>query len=270
MKLGVIGSGIAGSSAARIARELGFEVTVFDHDPGRAASRCALATIRPQWFKEDLQGTIQQSWRWYETWGSAITQHAYVSHWRNLDVKLQKDWWLVDPESSLVNPDIAEQVQFWNGNTLVTREDQYEFDAILNATGAYGNNLSLPHEDLWGATLISTNAILDHSPLRIHHIRPYHTLTIAENAGEVRLGSSIAKTEADAIRGVEEMLEVAEAAKLLQPGASWQVVTGIRARVKGNQPTLPELGNPFTSIGNLARSGYAIAPAVIENWLRSL
>lgn len=270
MKLGIIGSGIAGSSAARIGRIYGFDVTVFDHAPERAASRCALATIRPQWFKEDLQGTIQESWKWYEAWGSAITQHAYVSHWRNSNVKLQKDWWLVDPEASLVTPDISEQVRFVNDNIIVTQDDQYEFDAVLNATGAYGGNLSVPHEDLWGATLISTNAVLDYKPLRIHHIRPYHTLTIAENRGEIRLGSSIAKTEADAIRGVEEMLEVAETAKLILPGASWQVVTGIRSRVKGNQPTLPKLGETTTSIGNLARSGYAIAPAVIANWLKSL
>lgn len=270
MRIGVIGSGIAGSATARIGRELGHEVIVFDHAPGRAASRCALATIRPQWFKPELRGTIDQSWRWYEKWGSDVTQYAFTSHWRNPEIKTQKDWWLVDPEKSLVNPDIEEQVVFIEGNRIVTREDTYEFDAILNATGAYGGDLSVEHEDLWGATLYSTNAILDHGPLRIHHIRPYHTITIADNHGEIRLGSSVAKTEADAIKGVEEMLEAAEQANLVQPGATWQILTGIRARVKGNEPTLPEFGNKFTSIGNLARSGYAITPAVIENWLRSL
>ena len=270
MRIGIVGAGIAGSSAARIGRELGHEVTLIDGNPGRAASRCALATIRPQWFDQETRGSIELSWRWYEKWGVSITQHAVVSNWRNPEPKPQRDWWLVDPERCLVDPDIVENAIRIDGTSVHLPSGVLEFDAVLNATGAYGGELAVPHEDLWGATLYSTNAVLDHGPLRIYHIRPYHTLTIADNRGEIRLGSSVAKTEADAIKGVEEMLAVAIDAQLVEPGATWQLLTGIRARVKGNKPSLPKAGERSASIGNLARSGYAITPSVIESWIRSL
>jgi hypothetical protein len=66
------------------------------------------------------------------------------------------------------------------------------------------------------------------------------------------------------------MLDDAVQAGIVNDGAEWFVRTGIRARVKGNTSTLPEPGAKLAYIGNLARSGYAISPAAVEDWIKSL
>lgn len=271
MKIAIIGAGIAGSSATRIARALGHTAVLIDPKPENNASNCALATIRPQWFEKTDRGSLQQSWEWYEKWGAAVTQHATVTNWRNPNPGVQRDWWLVDPNKCLLEPDYKHAVAAIEGtNVRLDSGTLIHVDAVLNATGAYGGPLALPHEQLWGATLISNNAVLDYGPLRIHHLRPYHTLTVSDNNGEIRLGSSVAKTQNAAITEANEMLTAAEQAGIVQPGANWTVKTGIRARVKGNHPTLPTPGDRVATIGNLARSGYAMAPAITHNWLLTL
>lgn len=268
MKLVVIGAGIAGSSAARIARHMGWSVEIIDPNPETAASRCALATIRPTWFDKAGQAAANRSWEWYKMWGAAITQQATVTNWRNLEPKIQKDWWLVEPINVLVKPTINTQVTEIRGTSAKLADGTtITGDALINCTGA-GSPLSVSHTPIAGATLVGEGQI--DAKLRVHHIRPYHVLTVGQVGNTIRLGSSINKSLDAAVTEIWKMKDLAEQIGIVTPGINWNLVTGFRARRPGNNPALPQPGQTSTELGALARSGYALAPDAIHNWLTTL
>ena len=270
MKLIVIGAGIAGSSATRIARDKGWDVTLIDNAPENAGSRSALATIRPTWFDKAERVDLERSWDWYTKWGAAGSREAYVSNWRNREVKKQKNWWLVDPILPLVEPDVRERVVGIYDKHVTTDAGQLiEGDAILNCTGAYGSELSRDVTLFAGVTWISRNAELDYSPYRVYHLRPYKALSVAQINGVTRLGSSIAATADKAIDDAKEMLMTAIALGIVKQ-ADWEMSLGWRAKGKGGIPIYPELGQRNAYFSGLARSGYGLSPAIAEKWLDSL
>jgi glycine/D-amino acid oxidase-like deaminating enzyme len=270
MKLIVIGAGIAGSSTTRIARSKGWDVTLIDHAPEQSASRSALATIRPTWFDKTERDDLERSWEWYSQWGAAGSREAYVSNWRDRSVKKQKDWWLVDPITPLVAPNLIERVIKIDKQCVTTDSGQIiEADAILNCTGAYGADLAHDVTMFAGVTWISRNAELDYSPYRVHHLRPYKSLSAAQINGVTRVGSSIATTADKAIDDAKEMLMTALALGIVKSG-DWEMSLGWRAKGKGGIPIYPELGERNAYFSGLARSGYGLSPAIAEKWIESL
>jgi glycine/D-amino acid oxidase-like deaminating enzyme len=269
MKLIVIGAGIAGSSTTRIARDKGWDVTLIDYAPHKSASRSALATIRPTWFDKSEREDLERSWEWYSKWGAAGSREAHVSNWRDRSVKKQKDWWLVDPILPLVEPNLNERVIEIGANYVTTDHSQIEADAILNCTGAYGADLAHDVTMFAGVTWISNNAELDYSPYRVHHLRPYKSLSAAQINGVTRVGSSIATTADKAIDDAKEMLMTAIALGIVKSG-DWEMSLGWRAKGKGGIPIYPELGQRNAYFSGLARSGYGLSPAIAEKWLDSL
>lgn len=270
MKLIVIGAGIAGSSATRIARAKGWEVTLIDHAPEQAASRSALATIRPTWFAKSERADLERSWEWYSAWGAAGSREAYVSNWRSPEIKAQKDWWLVDPITPLISPDIKERVATIDTQSVTTDSGQIiEADAILNCTGGYGEALAREVTLFAGVTWISHNAKLDYPNYRVHHLRPYKSLSAAQINGVTRVGSSIATTEKKAIDEGKEMLMTAIALGIVKTG-DWEMSLGWRAKGAGGKPIYPKLGERNAYLSGLARSGYGLSPAIAEKWIDSL
>jgi glycine/D-amino acid oxidase-like deaminating enzyme len=269
MKLIVIGAGIAGSSATRIARDKGWDVTLIDNNPQQAASRSALATIRPTWFDKAERDDLERSWDWYTKWGAAGSREAHVSNWRNREVKKQKDWWLVDPITPLVEPDLTERVVGIYKSFVTTPTKEIAADAILNCTGAYGADLSRDVTFFAGVTWISRTAELDYEPYRVHHLRPYKSLSAARINGVTRVGSSIATTADKAVDDAKEMLMTAIALGIVKQG-DWEMSLGWRAKGKGGIPIYPELGQRNAYFSGLARSGYGLAPAIAEKWIDSV
>jgi glycine/D-amino acid oxidase-like deaminating enzyme len=271
MKLVVIGAGIAGSSATRIARAKGWEVSLIDHAPEQAASRSALATIRPTWFAKSERTDLERSWEWYSAWGAAGSRKAYVSNWRNEEIKSQKDWWLVDPLVPLIKPDITERVIGIDCTSVeLSSGSQIEADAILNCSGGYGEDLAREVTLFAGVTWISFDAELDYSPYRVHHLRPYKSLSAAQINGVTRVGSSIATTAEKAIQDGKEMLEQAHALGIITNTANWEMSLGWRAKGAGGKPIYPKLGERNAYFSGLARSGYGLSPAIAEKWIESL
>jgi len=271
MKLIVIGAGIAGSSATRIARSKGWDVILIDHAPDQSASRSALATIRPTWFDKSERTDLERSWEWYSAWGAAGSREAYVSNWRNKEVNKQKDWWLVDPIVPLLKPDTIERVvRISDKNVELSSGLSINADAILNCTGAYGADLARDVTLFAGVTWISHDAELDYSPYRVHHIRPYKSLSAAQINGVTRVGSSINANADKAIQEAEELLEQAHLLGIVKAGATWEMSLGWRAKGKGGLPIYPELGQRNAYFSGLARSGYGLSPAIAEKWLDSL
>lgn len=268
-KLTIIGSGVAGSSAQRIAKDYGWETTVIDDAPDIAASRAALATIRPQWLGANGRQIAEESWRWYQRWGSDIVRQASVSSWRKLNTITQKDWWLVNPITMLVKPDIQDRVTQINDTTIKTAQGRSIIsDAVLIAVGAHDKNLYPNFKPMFGCTLINTEIEMNEPPLRIHHLRPFHSLAVAAYSDKIVLGSSIHRDKTKAEEEVWRMLHIAEQLSIVPKNNKWNLITNVRAT--SPEPTLPELGKPSTAIGSLARSGYGIAPQAIEKWLKSL
>lgn len=260
MRIGIIGNGIAGSMAKKIAQANGYEAKI--HSTNRdVASRSALATIRPTWFSKEQKANIEESWAWYEEFGATVTRSAMVSNWRNDKVVEQDSWWLVNPISILELPDYTSEI------FSIDQVKRFNYDAILDARGI---NLSKDLNRFYGATLISKSAQMVDSPYRVHHIRPYHSLQIVKTDFAVRLGSSISKDKDKAKLQVYEMLLLAEDLGLVSRVDDWQLSIGIRTQTKSKEVIVPELQSPVTSIGGLHRVGYALAPSLIGRWIESL
>jgi hypothetical protein len=264
----IVGSGVAGSCAQRIASYYGWQTTVIDDLPTTAASRAALATIRPQWLGENGREWAKASWRWYERWGVNITQHGLVSSWKKPEPTLQKDWWLVEPIGVLVMPDVMERVIDVTGTTVTTTEQTFVGDAVLVAVGAHDPKLYGDFKPMTGCTLYNNQIEMSGAPLRVHHLRPFHALTVAQQGDTVVLGSSIHPEMAKAEEEVWRMLTVAEDIGIVPKSHQW-IMRG-NTRATSPKATLPEAGNPSTVIGSLGRSGYGITPHVIEQWIVSL
>ncbi|QDP46725.1 MAG: hypothetical protein Tp156SUR915002_15 [Prokaryotic dsDNA virus sp.] len=260
MKIAILGNGICGSSAKKIALEYGHEPTIISSN-SNSASKSALASIRPSWFNKAERVSIDRSWAWYKQWNATITKIATVSNWKDpTKTKEQEDWWLVKPISVLEDPDIVGIVPYLD----MLKND---YDAILNATGV---SLRKDLKHFYGATLVSKKAKANFMPFRIHHIRPYHSVHIVESDGLIRIGSSISKNKEKCVEEIYKMKELCEDLKLVSKVYDWELNMGIRTQTEDKKPITPQLGNPYTSIGGLHRTGYALAPDLIAQWINSL
>jgi hypothetical protein len=211
----------------------------------------------------------EASWRWYKQWGSDIVQQASVSSWRNPKIVVQKDWWLVNPINMLVKPDIEDRATNIIETTVTTTKGQsITSDAVLIAVGAHDKTLYPNFKPMFGCTLINSETQMNEPPLRIHHLRPFHSLSVAAYSDKVVLGSSIHRDKTKAEEEVWKMLHIAEQLAIVPKSNKWNLIINVRAT--SPEPTLPELGKPSTAIGSLARSGYGIAPQAIEKWIKSL
>jgi glycine/D-amino acid oxidase-like deaminating enzyme len=177
---------------------------------------------------------------------------------------------LVDPILPLLSPDITERVVGIYKTFVTTPTKEIAADAILNCTGAYGADLARDVTLFAGVTWISTDAQLDYSPYRVHHLRPYKSLSAAQINGVTRVGSSIAATADKAIQEAQDLLEQAHHLGIVQPNATWEMSLGWRAKGKGGIPIYPELGQRNAYFSGLARSGYGLSPAIAEKWIDSL
>lgn len=260
MKIAIIGNGIAGSSAKKIALEFGHEPTIISTDSA-TASKSALATIRPTWFTKAEQVNIERSWTWYKKWNADITRIAVVSNWRDPSMtKEQDDWWLVQPIRVLEKPDIVGMVPYMD---LLSKN----YDAVLNASGV---GLRKDLNRYWGATLISKTAKADNMPSRIHHIRPYHSVHIVKSDNAIRIGSSISKDKQKCYNEIYKMKELCEELGLVSKVDDWELSMGIRTQASDKKVIEPQLGEKVTSIGGFHRTGYALAPDLIAQWIASL
>lgn len=267
----VVGGGIAGSSAARVALDKGWDVTLIDHQQVTPAAWAALATLRPSWLTDEAKTYAGHSWAWVERWGAAITRQATVTNWRTPAVTQQDGWWLCDPSKLLAYPHITSKIE------LVTEDgrvfgDRYEgqADAVLVCTGAHSPELMPVGKPTWGGTFVSRQARAVGAPLRVHHTRPYHSITVGDLGHEVRVGSSVSTNKDRAAEEAREMLRKAIELELVTPANDWELIMGLRARHPGNKPILPQAGHRVAYLGGLARSGYAISPHAAALWLESL
>ena len=272
MKIIVIGSGIAGSSAARVGRSMGHEVTVIDKSPESSASRVALATIRPSWFGDEDQSLIEKSWEYYQSWGAAITQEALVSDWKNAETpKTQGGWWLADPLIPLVKPDLIDEVaSIENTSVKLISGSSVDGDAIYIATGVHDKSFYSDFKPYAGATLISKTAKVKNCLLRVHKLRPYYDLTVGMTSDGCRLGSSISVDPQKAVSDVWGMLETAYNLEIVTKSDDWQLVLHFRAKPTSKNVLRPENGQKITKINGLHRSGYGLCPALAEKWIKSI
>ena len=175
----------------------------------------------------------------------------------------------MNPINMLVKPDIEDRVTNINGTTVTTAKGQtISSDAVLTAVGAHDKTLYPNFKPMFGCTLINTEIKMNEPPLRIHHLRPFHSLAVAEYSDKIVLGSSIHRDKTKTEEEVWKMLHIAEQLNIVPKSNKWNLIVNVRAT--SPEPTLPELGNPTTAIGSLARSGYGIAPQAIEKWITSL
>lgn len=260
MRIGIIGNGIAGSMAKKIAIKNGYEAKI--HSTNRdVASRSALATIRPTWFTKDQRANIEESWAWYEEFGATVTRSAWVSNWRNDKVVEQDSWWLVNPLSVLEAPDYLSDIQH------IDQVKRFGYDAVLDARGiSLNRNLN----KFWGATLVSKSAEMLNAPYRVHHVRPYHSIQIVKTDGAIRLGSSISKDKEKCKLQIYDMLHLAEELGLVSVENDWVLSMGIRTQTISKDIIVPNVKENFTSIGGLHRVGYGLAPSLIARWINSL
>lgn len=266
LDLRIFGAGVMGSVLARKAVERGLTVELVDPRRHEAASWAALALIRPSWHKQPERPAVKEGIEWYRGHGLLLGgDRALVTSYQAPD-RPHEDagWFLVDPVETLHQS----PSEFTASEAPATWTVDCRGQAAVE-DGRYHRT--------WGYTLRSLDAVTaDGAALRIHHLRPYHSITLAElpaaahHPREVRLGSSSNLHREKAVEEVYKMLARAEGLEMVAPGAHWNLVGGQRAvdnvhdrlgTVEFLQPT------GQVRIAGLGRFGFALAPARAEEFL---
>lgn len=268
LRVAVAGAGIAGSCAARVLREAGHEVTVFDPNPSLSASQCAFAVIHIAYrASESERNSARRSLGWYADHGWITTTVATVYDVRRGKVIEQDGRHLIDPGAPLVLPDVRTKVRTWyespgRGVTVSTAAGWSQFDALVLAAGpgtqglapvvgevSYGGMFTARGDRLAADTFLSLLRRTD----RLSYTAAYVN-------GQTRIGASRCASPEQARRLADGIRD-----RLLSEGVvtgsadDYAYRSGVRYATK--EPGRTRLKDRVWTLTGLARSGYAFAPA---------
>jgi hypothetical protein len=245
MELTVVGTGVAGSSLARLARERGHTVRLIGGKP--LASLAALAVVRTSYVNEpDAKDACAYAIEQYLKAGCEVIRGATVSSPR-ARTKREEDWWAVEPGPFLVPLDERREVEPGWADPRA--------DLTIHATGAQ----SLSGEITYGVTWINADpGALKVDGLVVHRYAPYRSVDAVRFQRGCRVGSSSSKTEAGARKEAVKLMELATELGWVNPRAQpWATLTARRVK----RETLSErLNRKVWTFGGFHRNGWSLAP----------
>jgi glycine/D-amino acid oxidase-like deaminating enzyme len=184
----VIGCGLFGSLAARLADAEGHEVTVIDNAEPWAASKASGCVLAPSWLSSLSSDELAT--------GIDVLKCMATVHDIEFQTNLLKTFKAqrVDPSSILVNPDIVGKVVSVKEGGVVHMEDGTKLTGrVLVAAGIASHELlpQIPRlRGLWGASLMVQGAL--NAP-RIHVYAPYRqAVAFNMSKGKVWMGDGTA------------------------------------------------------------------------------
>lgn len=267
MRIAVVGAGIAGSCAARVLRDDGHEVIVFDPNPSLSASQCAFAVTRTSWWSAGVErDRVRRSIGWYDDRKWVVTTAATVYDVRRGKTTMQGDHYLIDPTAPLVLPDVRTKVRGWYadpaGVIVKTAAGGERFGALVLAAGPGTADLTpdTGQVSYGGMFVAQRDRVAADGYLSLLRRTDRLSYTAAYVNGQTRIGASRCATPEQARRLAEGIRD-----RLLSEG----VVTGSAddyvyrsgVRYTTARPGAERLGERVWSLTGLARSGYSLAPA---------
>lgn len=270
----VVGAGIAGSSVVRLAQRRGLSTFMVADFPD-PASTCALAVIRRRWQHGDDLRRTDFALDYYRSFGVLWPEGAVVTSFRpgGEFPKIESDWFLVSPTEPLVIPDMADRIERVLPETseVVTSLGPVRGRLVVVAAGPGSRGLFPGRArgsftEKWGATYVSPTAKIEPYlgyGLRAHWSTPYNAILAAESKGEVRVGSSVADSRAEAGVKADKILFNAIRAGMVTDVSDWSVRYGLRVMTdNGTSNGMPDwISSSTVVLTGFARCGYSIAPA---------
>lgn len=269
MRVLVAGAGIAGSCAARLLRADGHDVIVADPAPHTAASRCALAYLRPSWFKGEERIRLRGTLDWYGALGCTTTADGYVYDLRRGRRFMQSGHVLIDPVAPLVKPDTPAALKQWASHGSAVRVVlgdglAYNVDRLVIATGGrYGLQGARTHGGMFVAP---GNLIASGKALAVLRITDRLAFKAAYAGGTTRVGASLAAGPEAARERADRMLSRMIDEGVVNEG-EWAYRSGVRFTYAGHNgiPAPVQLDQNVWALEGFARSGYATAPAAARD-----
>lgn len=257
------------------ATERKLRVEVVDPTPLAAASRAALAVIRPNWHPQAERAAVHAGLTWYDRAGLLRADSASVTNWTLAPPHFDRGWYLVDPVETLEGASWKTADGF-GGDVLVT-PSPFTTAWTVDCRGEAADE---PMVKTYGYTLVSLDAELGRPGLlHVHHARPYHSITLAElpaaasHPREVRVGSSSNLHQDKAQAEVLAMLVLAEKLGMVAAGALWRSVVGVRGipSVEPKRLGTVKIHQPgHASMAGFGRFGFALAPMRADELLTTI
>jgi glycine/D-amino acid oxidase-like deaminating enzyme len=266
MKVIVVGAGIAGCSVVRACWAKGYAVTHIT-DGQAAGSLAATAILRRGYHVKDRRDVQlwDRSIELYRQWKVQMREGALVTSYRNPNLKLDKDWRMLDPAEPLIEVAALaiKGIAVSADGRKVTLRNGKEFtgDKVVMAIGSSTGKGKITH----GVTWVAHKSALNEYTLRVHHMAPYKTLTAGVVGGSARLGSSSATTAEAAREQAHKMLRLAEELGIAVKNG-WTPVYGQRIQTEPRAFQHPDGHYVLTGYH---RTGYALAPAEAEEMVDS-
>lgn len=227
----IVGAGLFGSIAARLARARGHSVTVFDSGEEWAASKASGCVLAPSWLSSLSKEEVVEANAALES--VAAPEPLLFQTNAKLTFKAAR----VDPKKLLVKPDVKELVTYVKNGKLGTVDQDYEGIVLVAAgLGCAGLIRDMPAmRGLWGASLAFAGQI---AAPRIHVYAPYRQ-AVAFNIDKstVWMGDGTALIEKTWIKEGPERVDqtILRARKLFGLKGTPRATIGARPYVEGHK-----------------------------------
>lgn len=255
----VVGAGIAGSWLTRAARAAGIE-TVLIGD-GIPASLVAVGLLRPSHLSETDRRLLGPSLEAWESTGTLFHKGAYVTRWDRPEGKTQGDWWVVDPSTSCLEPDIVGRAEP-RGPGAVAVDGRALAGTIVWCDGG-GNG-----RRTYGVTWRHPDPAAVRRLFAVHHIAPYKILAATSFPTGARVGSSSSNSPDRALEQAEKMFALAGERGLLTATEGWECLPG--TRLKRDQTLAADGPDGAWRWSGFHRTGYGVVPADAARVLRTV
>ena len=272
MKILVAGAGIAGSCMTTVLREAGHEVVLVDRASWSAASRCAFAVTRTAWWGGEERHAVRRSLDWYNLREHIVTKSAVIHDVRRARTLIRPDYYLVNPVTTLVHPDLEQGLDWWvhdadrsrvlAGFLPCTQEDA--FDALVIC--AAGETPRLAGQEPHGRTVFGGmftaegNRLTRGGQLSVLRRTDRLSYTAAFVGGKTRIGASRCSTPGEARRIAEGIRDRLLSEGVVSGGVpDWWYRAG--KRFITDQPIAQRINQRVWTLAGLGRTGFATAPA---------
>lgn len=272
MKILVAGAGIAGSVLTRMLRERGHEVLLVDGTPQHAASRCAYAYTRLDWFRGPDRERARYALEWYDRHGWLKSSTGWVTDVRRGRDFTQKGHYLVHPRGPLLIRDLGWNLERYSevsGGVIATNGTlAFEARHLVLACGA-GMDRWYSGTPVYGGVFECRDYRMI-TPLKLLRITDRLTHVAADDGAVTRTAASKGRTPEEARQRSEKILNTMFDHGIVTCTRKWEYRAGVRWNSVDGVPVAGRISPHVWALTGFARNGYALAPSYARDLVRKL